>query len=114
MSRVAPKADVASILFADVKPARSGGGCGTCNNEPLRVILVDTMRGILGEGPLAGKVPIYLSISELHRRISDPELAKAAGFSVYTRRFDALRTCLATHHKELFDRVQRAKREAGY
>lgn len=114
MSRVAPKADVASILFADVKPAKAGNGCSTCNNKPLRQILEDTLRGMLGEGPLAGRIPLYLTISELHRRISDPALAKAAGFEPYQRRFDALRTCLAVHHKELMERVQKAKREAGY
>lgn len=114
MSRVAPKADVADILFTGVKPPKAGNGCSTCNNEPLRAILEDTLRGMLGEGPLAGRVPIYLTVSELHRRISDPALAKAAGFEPYPRRFDALRTCLAMHHKELMDRVKRAQREAGY
>jgi hypothetical protein len=102
------------LLFGDVPTSSSGTVCPACNQPELRQAIDNCLLGMIDEGPFAGRVPLHISGVELWRRLHDPERTKAAGIPTYPRGESALRAHIQEHRKELWLRVQAAKRTAGY
>ena len=109
-----PEAAAAAILFADVPRATTGSGCIACTNTALREQIDHVLLGMLGEGPYAGSVPIYITITEVWRRLHDPDRAKRAGTIPYPRQESAFRAHVSDHRADIWRRVKAAKQASGY
>lgn len=87
-----------------------GVNCWACTNEPVGQFIDDLLRGMAREGPYASYLRPDVKLKVIHARVTDESLMSARGLPAYPRKISAFEVHCKEHRKELWQRVQAAKR----
>lgn len=97
-------------FFDGITDSTTGVSCWACENEPMRDFIDDLLRGMARNGPYAQYLRPDVKLKALHDRVTDELLMRARGLPVYPRKISAFEVHCKQHRKELWSRVQAARK----
>lgn len=100
----------ADPFFEGISDYTAGVSCWACANVPMREFIDDLLRGMAGEGPYAANLRPDVKLAVLHSRLTNEALMSARGLPVYPRKVSAFDAHCKEHRKELWQRVEAARK----